>query len=98
MTTATVELTRIAREGSEAVTTAVTAWSDTAARYAANFDVRDPMPAAADARAAVDTAFDLAASLLSGQRAAATTLLAAGREATEQLSERARAFAGRSQA
>jgi len=77
MTTSTTaptdELTRIARDSQEAVTAALTAWTEAAERYATNFDAKNPLPSAAEAQAAVDTAYDLAAKLLAGQHAAATT-------------------------
>jgi hypothetical protein len=96
MTTATAttdELTRIALEGHSAVTAAVTAWVELAERYAKNFDAKHPVPAAADIDAAVDTAFDLAAKLLAGQRAAATSVVAASKQATEAFVDRAQTLA-----
>ena len=93
MTTAlTDEMTRIAHEGRDATTAALTAWVEMAERYARNFDPKHPVPAEADAQFAVDTAYDLAGKLLAGQRAFATTVLANGQEATEAIVERARAF------
>jgi hypothetical protein len=92
MTAMTDELSRIALDGREAVTAALTAWVEVAERYAKNFDAKHPLPAAADAEAVVDTAYDLAGTLLAGQRAFATTVLTSGKEATEAVLERARAF------
>jgi hypothetical protein len=93
MTTTTDELSRIADEGRQAVTAALTAWVEMAERYAKNFDPQHPVPAVADAHAAVDTVYDLADRLLAGQRTVATALLADGRQAGETVLEQARAFA-----
>ncbi len=93
MNAPTDEITRIANDTREAFTTALTAWAETAQHYATNFDAKHPVPAAADTQAAVDTAFDLANTLLSEQRALATTVVAAGHQATEEMIERARTVA-----
>jgi hypothetical protein len=92
MTAMTDELSRIALDGREAVTAALTAWVEVAERYAKNFDAKRPIPAAADAEAFVDTAYDLAGKLLAGQRALTTTVITSGQEATEAVMERTRAF------
>jgi hypothetical protein len=93
MNAPTDELTRIANDTREAFTTALTAWAETAQRYAANFDAKSPVPAAADSQAAVDVAYDLANTLLSEQRALATTVVSAGHQAAEELIERSRSLA-----
>jgi len=93
MTAPTDELTRIAREGQEAVTAALTTWTEAGERYAKNFDATKPLPSADDVQAAVDTAYDLASKLLAGQRAYATTLVSAGKQATERFAESAGDFA-----
>src|SRR5689334_20920712 len=49
MTAPTDELTRIARESQEAVTAALSSWTEAAERYATNFDAKKPLPSAADA-------------------------------------------------
>jgi hypothetical protein len=87
MTEPTDRLTRIARDSQEAITTAVTAWTEAAERYAKNFDVTNPLPTAADAQAAVDTGYDLAAKLLAGQHALATTVVDSAKQVTERLTE-----------
>src|SRR6476646_1812477 len=92
-TATTNELTRIALEGHTAITAAVTTWVELAERYAKNFDAKHPLPAAADIDAPVDTAFDLAATLLAGQRAAATSVVAASKQAAEAFIDRAQTFA-----
>lgn len=96
MTTATAptdDLTRIGLEAHTAITAAVTAWVELAERYAKNFDAKHPIPAAADIDAAVDTAYDLAATLLAGQHAAATSVVAASKQATEAFLDKAQTFA-----
>lgn len=92
MSAPTEEITRIATDSREAFTTALTAWAETAQRYAANFDPKNPAPSTADTLAAVDTAFDLASTLLSEQRALATTAVSTGRKAAEDMIERARSL------
>ena len=93
MTAPTDQLTRIARESQEAVTAALTTWTEAAERYAKSFDSKNPLPTVAEAQTCVDTAYDLAAKLLACQHAAATTVVTAGKEATERFTESARAFA-----
>jgi hypothetical protein len=93
MTAPTDQLTRIARESQEAVTAALTTWTEAAERYAKNFDPKKPLPSAADAQAVVDTAYDLAGKLLAGQRAYATTIVTASKQATERFTESAGSFA-----
>lgn len=93
MTAPTDELTRIANDTREAYTTALTAWAETAQRYAANFDAKNPVPAAADTQAAIDIAFELANKLLAEQRALATTAVATGHKAAEEIIERTRSLA-----
>jgi riboflavin biosynthesis pyrimidine reductase len=90
MNAPTDELTRIANDTREAFTAALSAWAETAQRYAANFDVKNPVPAVADTQAAVDTAYELASTLLSEQRALASTAVAAGHQAAEEIIERTR--------
>jgi hypothetical protein len=90
MNAPTDELTRIANDTREAFTTALTAWAETAQRYTANFDAKNPVPSAADSQAAVDTAYELASTLLSEQRALATTAVAASHQAAEEIIERTR--------
>ena len=87
------ELTRIALEGQTAITAAGTAWVELAERYAKNFDAKHPIPAAADIDAALDTAYDLAATLLAGRRAVAMSVVAASKQATATFLEQAQAFA-----
>lgn len=92
MSAPTDEITRIANDAREAFTTALTAWSETAQRYAANFDAKNPVPSAADTQAAVDTAYELAGTLLSKQHALATTAVSAGHKAAEDIVERTRSL------
>jgi hypothetical protein len=92
MSAPTEEFTRIATDTREAFTTALTAWAESAQRYAANFDAKNPAPSAADAQAALDTAYELASTLLSEQRALATTAVSTGRKAAEDMIERARSL------
>ncbi len=93
MSAPTEEITRIATDTREAFTAALTSWAETAQRYAANFDAKNPAPSAADTLAAVDTAYNLASTLLSEQRALATTAISTGHKAAEDMIERARSLA-----
>ncbi len=86
----TEDLTRIVENSRDAVTAALNTWAEAAQRYAKSFDAQHPVPAAADTEAAIDTAYDLAGKLLAEQRAFATTLVAAGQQATEATAERFR--------
>ena len=92
-TAPTDELTRIARDSQQAVTAALTAWTEAAERYAKNFDATNPLPTTADAHAAIETAYDLAAKLLAGQHATATTVVTASSKATERFTDSARSVA-----
>lgn len=93
MSAPTDDITRIANDTREAFTTALTTWAETAQRYAANFDAKNPVPSVSDTQAAVDTAYDLASTLLSEQRALATTVVSAGHKAAEEMIERTRSLA-----
>ena len=86
----TDELTRIANNSRDAVTAALNTWAEAAQRYAADFDAKHPVPDTAETQAAIDTAFDLAGKLLAEQRAFATSVVAASKEATEAAAERFR--------
>jgi hypothetical protein len=88
----TEDLTRIANNTRDALAAAVNAWAEAAKRYATEFDVQHPVPAA-ETQAAIDTAFDLAGKLLSEQHALATTVVSASKQATEAAAERFRALA-----
>jgi electron transfer flavoprotein alpha/beta subunit len=92
MSTPTEEITRIANDTREAFTVALTAWSETAQRYTANFDAKNPLPATADIESAIDTAYELASTLLSKQHALATTAVSAGQKAAEEMTERSRSL------
>ena len=89
----TEDFTRIANNTRDAVAVAVNAWAEAAKRYATEFDVQHPVPAAAETQAAIDTAYDLAGKLLSEQHALATTVVTASKQATEAASERFRELA-----
>lgn len=93
MTAPTDELTRIARDSQEAVTAALTAWTETAERYAKNFDARNPLLSADDVQAAVATGYDLAAKLLAFQHAFASTVVGACKQASERFTQSAPRFA-----
>jgi hypothetical protein len=93
MSTPTEDLTRIANNSRDAVAAALNAWAEAAQRYAADFDAKHPVPDPAATQAAIDTAFDLAGKLLAEQRAFATSVVAASKEATEATVERFRTFA-----
>ena len=93
MNAPTDELTRIAHRSRDAVTAALNTWAEAAQRYAADFDARHPVPDAAETQAAIDAAYDLAGKLLAEQRAFATSVIAASKEATEAAAERFRTFA-----
>ena len=88
MTAPTDAFAAIARRSQEATTAAVRTWTETVNDYATSFSAEDPMPKPAAVHAAVDTWFDLAGSLLSEQRAFATTVLDAGTEAAGTVTER----------
>ena len=92
MTAPTDELTRIARGSQEAVTAALTAWTESAERYAKNFDASNPLLSADDAQAAVATGYDLASKLLDGQHAFASTVVAASKQAGERFTQSAPNF------
>jgi len=89
----TEDLTRIANNSRDAVAAALNAWAEAAQRYAADFDAKHPVPDAAETQAAIDTAYDLAGKLLAEQRAYATSVIAASKEATEAATERFRTLA-----
>jgi hypothetical protein len=55
MSAPTEDFTRIANNSRDAVTAAVNAWAEAAKRYATQFDVQNPVPAAAETQAAIDT-------------------------------------------
>jgi len=90
MSAPTEDFTRIANNSRDAVTAAVNAWAEAAKRYATQFDVQNPVPAAAETQAAIDTAYDLASKLLAEQHALATTFVAATKQATDATTERLR--------
>jgi hypothetical protein len=92
MSTPTEDLTRIANNSRDAVTAALNTWAEAAQRYATEFDAKHPVPDVAETQAAIDTAFDLAGKLLAEQRAYATSVVAASKEATEAATERFRAL------
>jgi hypothetical protein len=89
MTAPTDELTRIARESQEAVTAAVSAWTEKAESYAKNFDATKPFPSVGEAQDVLDSVYDLAGKLLAGQHAYATTIVATSKQAIERLTENA---------
>ena len=89
MSTPTEDLSRIANNSRDAVTAALNTWAEAAQRY----DAKHPVPDAAETQAAIDAAFDLAGKLLAEQRAFATSVVAASKEATEAAAERFRTFA-----
>jgi hypothetical protein len=93
MYTPTEDLTRIANNSRDAVTAALNTWAEAAQRYATDFDAKHPVPETAETQAAIDTAFDLAGKLLAEQRAFATSVVAASKEATEAAAERFRSLA-----
>jgi hypothetical protein len=80
MTAPTDELTHIARDSQEAATAALTAWTEIAGRYAKNFNAGNPPLSADDAQAALATGYDLAAKLLAGQHAFASTVVGASKQ------------------
>ncbi|MHA6794401.1 hypothetical protein ACVGVM_12970 [Pseudonocardia bannensis] len=89
MTAPTEQFVQITQRSQEAVTTAVRNWTDSLQACAGSItDVKPQLP---DVNSAVDTAFDLAAQLLTRQREYAKTLLAAGAQAAEAITEQARA-------
>ena len=89
----TEELTRIANNSRDAFTGALNAWAEAAKRYVTDFDAKHPVPSGAETEAAIDTAYDLAGKLLAEQRAYATSVIAASKEATEAATERFRTLA-----
>jgi len=93
MNAPTDELTRIANDSREAVTAALTSWTETAQRYATSFDAKNPVPAAADTQAVIDTAYDLAGKLLAEQRAFTATVITAGQQVAETAVEQVRSLA-----
>ena len=90
MYTPTEDLTRIANNSRDAIAAALNTWAEAAQRYASEFDAKHPVPDAAETQAAIDAAYDLAGKLLAEQRAFATSVIAASKEATEAAAERFR--------
>lgn len=86
----TEDYTRIAQKSCDAVTAALNAWAEAAQRYATGFDAQHPVPDAAATQAAIDTAYDLVGKLLTEQHALATTVVTAGKQATDAAVERFR--------
>jgi hypothetical protein len=93
MTAPTDEFTRIARESQEAVTAAVSAWTEKAESYAKNFDATKPFPSATEAQDVVSSVYELAGKLLAGQHAYATTIVSTSKQAIERFTENAGNFA-----
>jgi hypothetical protein len=93
MTAPTNERTRIARDSQEARHRRLTAWTEIAERYAKNFDAGNPLLSADDAQAAVATGYDLAAKLLAGQHAFASTVVGASKQDSERITQSAPSFA-----
>ncbi|WP_214370722.1 hypothetical protein [Pseudonocardia sp. H11422] len=91
MTAPTEQFVQIAHRSQEAVTAAVRSWADTLQTYADS--LTGTKPQLPDLYTAVDTTFDLAAQLLTHQREYAKSLLAAGSQATEAVTEQARTAA-----
>ena len=52
------------------------------------FDAKNPVPAAAETQAVIDTAYDLAGKLLAEQRALTATVITAGQQVAETAVER----------
>ena len=91
MTAPTEQILDLTRRGQEAVATAVRTWADTVQGVTGTFaGGPDKLP---DLRAFVDSsldqAFDAAEKVLAAQRQLAHTLLAAGAQATEAVTEQA---------
>jgi hypothetical protein len=93
MTAPTDAFAAIAQRSQEATTAAVQNWTETVTAYTTSFSAEHPLPKPADVHAAVGTWFDLATSLLTEQRAFATTMVDAGSDATERASAAAAQFA-----
>ena len=91
MTAPTDAFAAIARRSQDATTAAVRTWTETLNSYATSFSAENPLPKPAQIHTAVGTWFDLAGSLLTEQRALATTLVDAGTAAAETATERAAA-------
>src|ERR671914_2819830 len=92
MTAPTEQIFDLTRRGQEAVATAVRTWADAVQGAPGSFTAGGPdkLP---DVRAfvdsSVDQAFDVAEKVLAAQRQLAHTILAAGAQATEAVTEQA---------
>jgi hypothetical protein len=87
MSTATDQLTEFATRTQEAVTSAVRTWADTVGTLTGNLtDTRTALP---DAKTVVARYFDVAQQVLDTQRFFAESLVAAGAQATEAVTDQA---------
>ncbi|MCW2719193.1 hypothetical protein [Pseudonocardia sp.] len=93
MTAPTDQIAAIAQRSQDATTAAVRTWTESLQHYALSFSAENPLPAATEIHTVVDTWFDLAANLLTAQKALVATLIDAGTEATDTLGEQARTAA-----
>ncbi len=82
------QFSQLAKSGQAAITEAVHAWAENVQTFAGTvLGAQTKLPSAVEI---VDNAFDIAEQLLATQREFAKTLLAAGAQATEAASVRAR--------
>jgi hypothetical protein len=93
MTASTHQLVAIAQRSQDATVATVRTWTRALSTYAETFSAENPLPRLSEIQAVVDAWFDLAGHLLTEQKALAGTLVDAGREATDALSEQARTVA-----
>lgn len=92
MTAATDEFVQLTQRSQEAVTTAVRSWTETLQHYAGSITVENPLPSTKDTVAVVDSWYDLAAQLLSEQRAVVTATVTRSHDAISSVTEQAGAF------
>ena len=90
MTNPASEITAIAERSQNATAAAVRTWMDTLKDYAASASPEHPFPRPADLQVAVNTYFDLAATLLDEQRALVKVVVEAGTHFGDSLAEQVR--------
>lgn len=93
MTTPTDQFTGIAQRSVDTTATAIRSWTESLQGYAGFISAENPMPRPAELHIAVNTWFNLAAALLTEQRAFVSTLIDASVEASGTFTEQARTVA-----
>lgn len=89
MTAPTDEFVQIAEQSRKAVTAAVQAWGETLRNAAGALPLAGPLPDRARTVAVVDSWFDVAAQVLTHQRATTTALLTRTHDAATTFAEQA---------